>query len=233
MNTPRVYAACLSSYNNGVLHGRWIDADQGAEGIMDDIRAMLKASPYPNIVKQTFECEECGEEWESQVGHCFTDSKAALHMTFDMRASSHCGKEAKPVGEPYPTAEEWAFHDYEGFGSYRLSEYESVAEIARMAEGLEEAERTTGDPEVYSELRANGYDHDETMEKLEDCYQGCYKSLGDWAHDLAEDCGDMDAIPDHLVNYINWDAAGRDADLNGDILTVETGFEEIHIFWAR
>lgn len=24
---PRIYVACLAAYNNGHLHGRWIDAD--------------------------------------------------------------------------------------------------------------------------------------------------------------------------------------------------------------
>lgn len=28
----RFYAACLASYNNGVLHGRWIDASSDVLG---------------------------------------------------------------------------------------------------------------------------------------------------------------------------------------------------------
>jgi len=42
--TPRIYAACLSSYNNGDLHGAWIDCDQDAEGINKEIKAMLELS---------------------------------------------------------------------------------------------------------------------------------------------------------------------------------------------
>ena len=26
LDTPRIYVACLAAYNNGRLHGRWIDA---------------------------------------------------------------------------------------------------------------------------------------------------------------------------------------------------------------
>lgn len=44
-DTPRVYVACLAAYNNGKLHGRWIDADQGADHIRAEIAEMLKASP--------------------------------------------------------------------------------------------------------------------------------------------------------------------------------------------
>ncbi|KZE34497.1 antirestriction protein ArdA [Chelatococcus daeguensis] len=30
-NNPRIYVACLAAYNNGYLHGAWIDADQDAD----------------------------------------------------------------------------------------------------------------------------------------------------------------------------------------------------------
>ena len=43
--TPRIYAACLASYNNGDLHGTWIDCDQDAEEINKEIKAMLELSP--------------------------------------------------------------------------------------------------------------------------------------------------------------------------------------------
>ena len=44
---PRIYVACLAAYNNGPLHGAWIDADQSADAIRDEIRAMLASSPIP------------------------------------------------------------------------------------------------------------------------------------------------------------------------------------------
>src|SRR5690348_8373610 len=42
---PRIYVASLSDYNNGVLHGKWIDAAQEAEEIQTEISRMLAASP--------------------------------------------------------------------------------------------------------------------------------------------------------------------------------------------
>lgn len=44
---PRIYVACLAAYNNGKLHGRWIDATLGADHIQDEINAMLAESPEP------------------------------------------------------------------------------------------------------------------------------------------------------------------------------------------
>jgi antirestriction protein len=44
----RIYMACLAAYNNGYLHGRWIDALIGADSIQDEINEMLKTSPMPD-----------------------------------------------------------------------------------------------------------------------------------------------------------------------------------------
>jgi antirestriction protein len=45
--TPRIYVACLASYNAGKLHGRWIDATIGADLIEHEIGEMLAESPEP------------------------------------------------------------------------------------------------------------------------------------------------------------------------------------------
>jgi len=42
---PKIYVACLAAYNNGILHGKWIDADQSVDEINAEIFTMLKASP--------------------------------------------------------------------------------------------------------------------------------------------------------------------------------------------
>lgn len=43
----RIYVACLAAYNNGRLHGRWIDATQDADAIQAEINEILAASPVP------------------------------------------------------------------------------------------------------------------------------------------------------------------------------------------
>ena len=43
--TPKVYVACLAAYNNGILHGQWIEVNQGAEAIHAEIQDMLGTSP--------------------------------------------------------------------------------------------------------------------------------------------------------------------------------------------
>ena len=44
---PRIYVACLSSYNAGKLHGRWIECDQTVDDIRTQIKEMLSQSPEP------------------------------------------------------------------------------------------------------------------------------------------------------------------------------------------
>ena len=44
---PRIYVACLASYNAGKLYGRWIDTNQDPDDIDQEIREMLVESPEP------------------------------------------------------------------------------------------------------------------------------------------------------------------------------------------
>lgn len=43
--TPQIYAGCLAAYNQGHLHGVWIDCNQDSEDIWLEIQKMLKSSP--------------------------------------------------------------------------------------------------------------------------------------------------------------------------------------------
>lgn len=111
---PRVYVACLASYNNGVLHGKWIDADQCADAIAEEVQEMLRESRFPDV---TVTCPICNRE--------------CLEAGFE--ACTHCNN----TGE-VPSAEEHAIHDYEGFEGIKLSESEDFETVAHHAEMLEE-----------------------------------------------------------------------------------------------
>lgn len=165
----RIYVADLAAYNNGKLHGVWIDATLDADDMQDQVNDMLKNSP---------------EEY----------------------------------------AEEWALHDYEGFGSYRLSEYEGLESVHEVACFVEEHE------ELGAELLNHFSDVDEARRAIEEDYCGCHSSVADYAQELTEETGD---IPKHLEMYIDYERMGRDMELSGDIFTIELGYREVHIFWSR
>lgn len=54
---PSIYVACLASYNNGYLHGKWINAAQDRDLVWDEINDMLKDSPVTKLYG------EIAEEW--------------------------------------------------------------------------------------------------------------------------------------------------------------------------
>ncbi len=168
-DVPRIYVACLASYNAGILHGRWIDVTD-PDDIRTEVAAMLAASPEPD-------------------------------------------------------AEEWAIHDYEGFEGAEISEYAGVDQVCDLAAFIEEHGALGG--KLVAHFCG---DLDEARAAFED-YAGEYKSLEDFACDFTEQTGVN--IPDSLAPYIDYEAMGRDIGLNGDVFTIETGFEEVHIFWSR
>ena len=54
-------------------------------------------------------------------------------------------------------------------------------------------------------------------------------ALGDYAYQLAEDTGDLDSVPEHYRNYIDFEAIGRDR-LSGDV-TVDDFDGTTYIFY--
>lgn len=79
---PRIYIASLSDYNNGRLHGIWVDAACSPQEMSDAVARMLASSTY----------------------------------------------------QP---AEDWAIHDYEGFGDTRISENATLESVRALAGGFE------------------------------------------------------------------------------------------------
>lgn len=44
----QIYIACLAAYNNGQLHGRWIDAQSDVDAMQEEVDAILASSPQPD-----------------------------------------------------------------------------------------------------------------------------------------------------------------------------------------
>ena len=71
MSTPKIYVACLAAYNNGKLHGQWIDATSPDE-ITEQVRAMLAASPEPDA-----------EEWAIHDYEGFEGIRLSEYASFE------------------------------------------------------------------------------------------------------------------------------------------------------
>jgi hypothetical protein len=70
----------------------------------------------------------------------------------------------------------------------------------------------------------------EAQEALAHRYLGCHSSLADHMQEVMEETM---PIPEALRFYIDWQAMARDAECNGDLFTICTGHDEVHVFAGR
>jgi antirestriction protein len=167
---PRIYVACLAAYNNGQLHGEWIDADQSADELHEAVAQMLAASPQPG-------------------------------------------------------AEEWAIHDYEGFGSLRLGEYESLERVAAIAAGIAEHGNAFSAWLSYDESQ----DVTDTQ-SFQEAYRGEWDSLRAYAEDYAESTGMYDTAERSGSQYVVVDIDMLTRDLDIELYTVESDRHTVYVF---
>jgi antirestriction protein len=123
---------------------------------------------------------------------------------------------------PEAYAEEWAIHDYDGFGGLGLGEYENIEHVHQIAVFLEEHDALG--KAVLSHWCG---DLEQAVKAMEDDYCGCYASLADYAQSFTEETSD---VPQHLAMYIDYERMGNDMAIS-DVYSVETAFDEVHIFW--
>ena len=156
---PKIYVACLASYNTGQLHGEWINADQETHEIYGEIKSMLERSP-----------------------------------------------------EPF--AEEWAIHDYEGFGSICLSEWPDLERVSTLAKLIV----IHGDPFPIWYESQDGYNFDisEVEEKFLEQWQGSFESETDFAYRMLEETGQLSEIPNWAQSYFDYESYARDLHLSGE-----------------
>ena len=164
---PRIYVASLSDYNNGILHGEWIDAGQDDEVVHHQITTLLRNSP----------------------------------------SEAH--------------AEEYAVHDFEGFGQYRVGEYEPIETINAVARGIAEH------GPAYAAWASHCDGELERLDQFDDAYRGEWNSLTEYAEQLLDDLGlehiIEQHIPESLQAYVTIDseAFANDLTLSADITAVE------------
>ena len=126
------------------------------------------------------------------------------------------------TASPVTGGEEWAIHDYEGFGEIRIEEYTGFDRVSALAMFIEE----------HGEVGAALLDHycgdlAEAQEALGDRYMGPHACLAEYVQEQTED---STAIPHALRYYVDWRAMARDAEINGELFTVSTAYDVVHVF---
>jgi antirestriction protein len=130
-----------------------------------------------------------------------------------------------------PNAEEWAIHDFEGFGGVRLGECENIEKVAELAFLIVEH------GPVFAELAAyfggtSGVD--EARRYMEEAYRGEFDSLEDYVQEFVEECYSdvLKALPDFIRYNVDWDGIANDMDLNGEVITFRID-HKTHVFEAN
>ncbi|HBZ92315.1 MAG TPA: antirestriction protein ArdA, partial [Pseudomonas sp.] len=73
-------------------------------------------------------------------------------------------------------------------------------------------------------------DREQARKAADEDYCGGYSWLAGYAQELTEETS---SIPPHLAMYIDYRAMARDMEYSGNVFTLETGFEQVHVFWNR
>ncbi len=118
--------------------------------------------------------------------------------------------------------EEYAIRDYEL--PFEIDEYTPIEEINRLC-GLAEELEGTSIGEVASEIQHAFFNSfEELVEHLDDIiyYPDC-NDMSDVAYYLVEETGALGEVPTNLQNYIDYEAYGRDLELEGNYLVTSRG----------
>lgn len=116
-----IYVACLAAYNNGVLFGKWIEANQDPYDIWTEVSAMLAASPI-----------EDAEEWAIHDYEGFEGYSVSEYEGFDRVSEiakfiDEQGKLGGKLLEYYGDPEDAK----KALGEHYVGEYESLSDFAQ------------------------------------------------------------------------------------------------------
>lgn len=120
--------------------------------------------------------------------------------------------------------EEYFITDYENDYGYRVGEYDSLEELNEIAEELEDLDEY--DKEIINAFIENGSDIEEALDGLRDekymIFSNC-SDMTDVAEQYAEEIGLLDRIPEDLRFYFDFEAYGRDMEMEGTFIFTDSG----------
>jgi antirestriction protein len=111
-------------------------------------------------------------------------------------------------------SDEWAIHDYEGYNG--LGEHPDLAKVVAIADALEEY------PQAVVEWAETATNDDDLKSFIEERWQGTFRDVEAWAIDYIDSAYDVEKMLGDLSYYFDYAAFGRDAEMSGDIVTIDT-----------
>ena len=119
--------------------------------------------------------------------------------------------------------------DYEtDINGLKVAEYEDILQLNEIAEEI----NNFSDDEVIA-LQAYLEQYNDIEQALEEVRQGNYTiyydcdDMSDVAYQVVNDCGLFDGVPEALKGYFDYEAYGRDIDINGTFIQIDNSFVEL------
>lgn len=125
--------------------------------------------------------------------------------------------------------EEYFITDYESdIDGLKVGEYENVDDLNELAEALEDLD--SEEENVLSVMLEDGCTFEEALEKIKDrdymVYYNC-DSMEDVAYQVVEESGLLDGVPEKVARYFNYEAYGRDLEIEGTFYQINNAYIEI------
>lgn len=120
---------------------------------------------------------------------------------------------------------EYIILDFEAPNFFKIHEFSNIQSLREQAEAIEEI-----DPEIMEAFIYHGYTIEEAVKKIENeeynVYNGC-DDMADVAYKIIEDQGLLNGAPELAQRYFDYEAFGRDLDLEGYFYKMSNGYIEI------
>lgn len=222
-DVPSIWIGCLAAYNDGRLHGEWVEVTTDPDDLWEAIHRIQKTSPCPNVIRQDFTCSDCGHEFLS-TQHYADGSFAKTCPGYTQKPTGFGKCESESIvaaSKPYRSSEEHFIAGSDGFpDGFTVEEYHDIDELCEVVEVLESDE---GDAIVaFMGHHCGNYSVSEAKGKFDDgVYRGKWNSLEDYMEDYLESAGTLESIPENLRYYFDVKAYARDMEINGDVYTVD------------
>lgn len=126
--------------------------------------------------------------------------------------------------------EEYFITDYENDYGYKVDEYEDLDILNQIAEQLEDLDEEQKDA-VHAYTECVDDDIDRAVETVTNgdyrVYYDC-DDMADVAYEVVQECGYLDQMPENLRNYFDYEAFGRDLDIEGTFTYYNGNYYEFY-----
>lgn len=126
--------------------------------------------------------------------------------------------------------EEYFITDYEtDIEGLEIGEYSNIEELNELAAQLEDLEES--EQKAIQAMLLDGYDFNEALEKATDgdfrIYYDC-DDMTDIAYEVVEESGYLQGVPETVARYFDYEAFGRDLDIEGKYYNIDGDIIEIY-----